>query len=640
MQKQAALLQFSIGPVQDFIAAARTVRDLWTGSYLLSWLTAHAIVELERQTGSQELLVFPDVSSNPLVDSVRLESNRRLAENALLPCLPNTFLAKLPDGLATSADEIATGCKTAVEEEWERIWESVKNELANHLAWKEFPDPLSRWKEQCEDYWDIRAEVLQGDVDAAAIQGLLCSRSASDAFVLRKELLSRMAAARKSVRRYPRHEPDTNGQRETRFKCALLGSYAQMGPVTNECSPAEFWEQVAEETKIGVTRLGKRDRLCAIALAKRFAWSAYFARFADQSREPDSQFDIGRRYPDLDTVCAEEWLARAKTATGLDRQTTRADDGKLYWSGHWLRWSDRLDGTKRDLDDPEPCPAEATWRQILAARAKFGSPPAYYAVLMLDGDGVGERVRNCNETELRQLSGTLSNFALKTARGVVESDDQQGHLIYAGGDDVLALLPTITALPRALAIDAEFRALRFPGRQTDQASLSGALVVAHYKTNWRDVLESARASEKQAKNRRREAASTRAGGWLAITVQRRSGEHATVGLPFTLAQQTKELVNDFVHGTTDRWAYKFRQVLESLPELRELQEAELCRLLKKAEGLGHAGRPADEVRDLVLQLWNGMHECQGQPGAVPQRPALDFVKLVQSASFLARGGKE
>ncbi len=35
---QPAFLKFQLGPVQDFIAAARSIRDLWSGSFLLSWL--------------------------------------------------------------------------------------------------------------------------------------------------------------------------------------------------------------------------------------------------------------------------------------------------------------------------------------------------------------------------------------------------------------------------------------------------------------------------------------------------------------------------------------------------------------------------------------------------------------------------
>ena len=47
----AAFLSFSLGPVQTFIAAARTIRDLWAGSYLLSWLTFQAMRPLLDEVG-------------------------------------------------------------------------------------------------------------------------------------------------------------------------------------------------------------------------------------------------------------------------------------------------------------------------------------------------------------------------------------------------------------------------------------------------------------------------------------------------------------------------------------------------------------------------------------------------------------
>ncbi len=61
------LLKLQIGPVQDFIAQARSTRDLWSGSYLLSWLMAAAINALfqelaERGATEQELdeaVIFP-----------------------------------------------------------------------------------------------------------------------------------------------------------------------------------------------------------------------------------------------------------------------------------------------------------------------------------------------------------------------------------------------------------------------------------------------------------------------------------------------------------------------------------------------------------------------------------------------------
>lgn len=54
----SALLKFQIGPVQDFIAQARSTRDLWSGSYLLSWLMAAGLAKLVREIEAP-LLILP-----------------------------------------------------------------------------------------------------------------------------------------------------------------------------------------------------------------------------------------------------------------------------------------------------------------------------------------------------------------------------------------------------------------------------------------------------------------------------------------------------------------------------------------------------------------------------------------------------
>ena len=42
------LLTFQLGPVQDFLAAAKTTRDLWSGSYILSYLMASTITNARK----------------------------------------------------------------------------------------------------------------------------------------------------------------------------------------------------------------------------------------------------------------------------------------------------------------------------------------------------------------------------------------------------------------------------------------------------------------------------------------------------------------------------------------------------------------------------------------------------------------
>jgi hypothetical protein len=49
------VFRFHIGPVQGFIAQARRTRDLWAGSFLLSWLAAQAMAAVRKQQFTIEL---------------------------------------------------------------------------------------------------------------------------------------------------------------------------------------------------------------------------------------------------------------------------------------------------------------------------------------------------------------------------------------------------------------------------------------------------------------------------------------------------------------------------------------------------------------------------------------------------------
>ena len=66
-QGEAALLAMSFGPVQDFIAAARTTSDLWAGSHLLSRIAWEGLRVLAEHLGPDSI-VFPQLRGVPQVD--------------------------------------------------------------------------------------------------------------------------------------------------------------------------------------------------------------------------------------------------------------------------------------------------------------------------------------------------------------------------------------------------------------------------------------------------------------------------------------------------------------------------------------------------------------------------------------------
>jgi CRISPR-associated protein Cmr2 len=67
---QPAFLLFQIGPVQDYIAQARRTLDLWSGSYLLSYLIAAGLKHIALNYGPDNV-IFPNLCGQPIFDRKR-----------------------------------------------------------------------------------------------------------------------------------------------------------------------------------------------------------------------------------------------------------------------------------------------------------------------------------------------------------------------------------------------------------------------------------------------------------------------------------------------------------------------------------------------------------------------------------------
>jgi len=121
----AALLAMSIGPVQPFIAAARSTSDLWAGSHLLARLAWESMKPLVDVLGPDAVL-FPRLRGIPQVDLWLREQGlpdqlfakaewKRSANADTNPlfaaALTNRFVALVPAG---QARELAEGCRDHV----------------------------------------------------------------------------------------------------------------------------------------------------------------------------------------------------------------------------------------------------------------------------------------------------------------------------------------------------------------------------------------------------------------------------------------------------------------------------------------------------------------------------------------------
>lgn len=694
--EQTAFLSFSLGPVQPFIEAARSVRDLWSGSMILSWLTFKAMLPILEAYGPSTI-IFPALRGVPLVDLWLKEtlSQDHVAPERIphpssssrpSPCIPNRFLAVLPYVSQTlSANTLAQQCVSSARNAWMEIAAAVYEKVTNQ-ARKFYSGWDKRWLEQINNYFEFRTAVLpwkecRTDKDiiplfgkdnleelypnVSAIRQLGKAIPHNDApnyleysfntigqWQIRVDLLSRLAEAQRSIRTVPLHTVDGM----VPPKCTIMGSYEQMGPDNLEESRS-FWEKASTDEGIIINgvRLRAGERLCAISLIKRFSGPSYFT--SKLWVETD-----GLRFADTATVAAHYWLKQ----TEIDYRKVGKHYGKP-WNGQWLY------GELNGVDDSESPPPELA-DKLRKNIENLGKPPTYYAILMMDGDEMGKWLRGENAPKLRQvlhekmvkyfeaLSGTdrglnsnrpvspalhaaisqaLSNFSLHVAPHIVAKHG--GTLIYAGGDDVLALLP----LDHALTCTLDLRQA-FSGHQENNngaeagyfrledgrdllmmgstASLSAGLVVVHHKEDLRSALRWARDAEKAAKIHGR--------NQLWITACRRSGEKSSALCPWTFVKQTEHWLDSFRQGASDRWAYHLRADLPHFNALpHEALGVEIERQLRRSEEITRKHlNPTDmkasfnHYRKLLLAR-DIPDECINE----------HFIILCQITSFMARG---
>ena len=118
-----------------------------------------------------------------------------------------------------------------------------------------------------------------------------------------------------------------------------------------------------------------------------------------------------------------------------------------------------------------------------------GEPGKYYAAIALDGDNMGEKIREAkSKEEHAERSRQLIDYA-KEARQIVE-EEHLGKLTYAGGDDLLALANLEDLLPILKKLRKKFPKF---------TSASAGVCVAHNKMPLGVVLQHARRMEKEAK---------------------------------------------------------------------------------------------------------------------------------------------
>ena len=116
MTTDATRLDVSIGPVQGFVSQSRRTRDLWGSSYLLAFLSAHAMRGADEARGE---IVQPVIEGDPLYRWVR---GRGAGDPPRIGTVPNHFVVTVRG----DARPVAEAAASAMQDAWRRvcqIWE-------------------------------------------------------------------------------------------------------------------------------------------------------------------------------------------------------------------------------------------------------------------------------------------------------------------------------------------------------------------------------------------------------------------------------------------------------------------------------------------------------------------------------------
>ena len=577
----ASMVVFSISPVQPFIGKTRKLRDHWAASVILSWLAFEGIAAVMDYLGPDHI-VYPSLQDQPLVEEYLgkefqeffSEYNEKLKKlklkkDATVASFPNKFVFLAPSGKEELfVDEI----KKRIQEKWKEF----SGIVLEYLGVKGKPSETI-FNRQTGSWWQFSwscSNLIK--LDNQDDIGMLFGKekystqfetikkfsenfhAADTVYPVTHSLVQTALAASKS-------RPMAVRKPEPGIKCPVCGELEILHNISSsENSSAgeyknaadTFWEELSD--RFGESTIKPNEKLCAICSIKRFA--------------PEAIKKTGETHILKQLFVSDKFPSTTEMATCEFRKKIK-DAGILMDEKLELKLIDELHEKDNDYSEE----VKQLLKDIERKGIKRTDEDNYYAILMMDGDKMGDLVNGstiaakwCDvlhpelvsryETETLKekdnlwkeylgkkrilspalhttISESLGAFSLYAVPSVIKR--HKGKLIYAGGDDVAAVLPLSSALSAADTIrkvynmrfasissdgicevfekaDGTSPVFLFPGNGKG-ISISAALLVCHHKQPLRGSIEEAhRLLEETAKDKTGRDA-------FAVRLKKRSG---------------------------------------------------------------------------------------------------------------------
>jgi CRISPR-associated protein Cmr2 len=554
------LLRIHIGPVQEFIAAARRSRDLWYGSWLLSELSkAAALGVVEAESANLHALIFP-------------------APQSLADLQPDSDYGVVNEIVALiegSPRDVAHAARDKLNSRLTGLAAAALDPLGDiiHRA-----DADAQLRELVEFYW---VAVPFTDYEAS------------------RELADRLLAARKNTRTFapvswgdkgpPRRKSSLDGARES----VIIGDTQDAGRMYQR-----FKARPGEE-------------LSGVDLLKRLGQAGAQQTFPSTSHMAALPLRDALAEAATNPQATAAWEAYRQTLPGtvLQQETIQHDlklpllgdlDGGLLFAS---RLTDHLAGQ-----------ALKTAEQALPTfynRAGLEPPLPYYALLVGDGDFMGRTITTLTTaTKNQSFSHALAGFA-DQAKTIIAG--RSGAVVFAGGDDVMALLPLHTAVQCAAELaDTFYQSLQPFGHTGQSPTFSAGIAIVHHLEPLEDALALARRAERTAKRIRDGHKNA-----LAVALDKRGGApRLVVGHWGDLDRRLLHLAAYHQNGLIpDRLAY---QLLDTYHLLGGIETTA-------------AGQSLRPILALEAERITGRKQVEGGSAAVDQR-AQQYILETMSAT--------
>lgn len=747
-KQKPALLQMAFGPIQDFIAQARTTSDLWAGSHLLSRIAWEGMRVICDRLGPESIL-FPQLRGIPLADrwlqqqgvretlfaQAKWKSGGSDSNPLFSAALPNKFLALVPDSMA---DELAHMAEQAVRD-WmhQQGQETVKLLFDKAQQAQGYEVALEQLERQLEGFPEVHWTVVPWQDERSGLEALSALYPAGDhppgffgskmwrllqterdtaagvkfaqpnggtLYPVNYELAERTLAATKGLRPFSQLEQEG-------YRCSLCGEREWLShdrellnqpPGKREST---LWSNLKQPS---LARKG--EHLCGVCATKRL-WPSRFAAEVSKITGGSIRRYVVSTHTMALVTSLEQWRKENKRVELIERWYSQLNEmepvslpgglsKKLHQEPETVKQTIRkLPALVQHFQDhdEDTAPLDQELNRLFTQK-----PESYYAMILLDGDSMGSwlsaseghgicygealhsRVRQAVQQQSADneamaayieaprvaspgrhisISTALNNFSANIVPYVVE-EMFNGKLLYAGGDDVLAMVPVDDLLPCLTILrhtysgnspsQEAWKWLGDPAERPDKidsghiylqnqfyrmmgykATASAGAVIAHHQAPLGKVLTELRGAEGRAKNNGRDS--------FSITVLRRSGgrsdftgkwqlNHKAYGFessPAGLLLRVRAALSS--EGLSRRAAYILQEWLRQMPEIPDKE------MLVRTMGY-QMDRQGGE-RQLGEEI--AKHACRLVDENIlrPEQLKQYLSEQVGIAEFLARGGR-